>query len=126
MEQIQEGMHVRIYRNLKAHLPTWSIQTKTAKGWRVFCHVDQGTIKGVTVHATEAGKRRIIKRGKRTVVAWMEGDVKSLGCSPDFEGERIRYLAGERPDFFWSSDGETFHGAPIVGFTSDGSCLAYV
>jgi hypothetical protein len=59
---------VRIYRNL--HQKCWSVQTKTAKGWRVLCHAQQFNGTQATFRVSEAGRLRTIRNRAKNVHAY--------------------------------------------------------
>jgi len=68
--------NVRIYRNL--HQKCWSVQTKTAKGWRVLCHAQQFNGTQATFRVSEAGRLRTIRNRAKTVHAYCYATLCSL------------------------------------------------
>jgi len=59
---------VRIYRNL--HQRCWSVQTKTARGWRVLCHATCFNAVQATFRVSEAGRLRTIRNRAKNVHAY--------------------------------------------------------
>jgi hypothetical protein len=66
-------MKVRIYYNL--HRKQLSVQSKTAKGWRVVNHASRVTLENVRFKVSEAGRQRVLRERKKNVHAFIEGDL---------------------------------------------------
>jgi hypothetical protein len=66
-------MQVRVYKNL--HTKTYSVQTKTAKGWRVLDHRTFVILKDVKFVVQEGGRQRVIREKRKNVHAYAQGEL---------------------------------------------------
>jgi len=82
-------MRVRVYRNL--HTGTLSMQTKTAKGWRVTSHPNSVKLENVKLVVKEAGRQRVLKEKRKNVHAWLEGDLIPKWTRAVMVFERVLY-----------------------------------
>jgi hypothetical protein len=78
----------RVYRNLRKN--TFSIQKKTNKGWRVFCHLDELILSNVEFKIYEAGRSRVLKEKKKNVHAFVVGDI-TLSETKNYFGQQFYY-----------------------------------
>jgi hypothetical protein len=72
------------------------------EGGRVVGQVEAIALVDVTLMASEAGRRRCLRRGQREVVAWARGELAELARPAS--AERLRYGL-DRPGFR-AGDGE--------------------
>ncbi|SFU93483.1 hypothetical protein SAMN02799631_03246 [Methylobacterium sp. 174MFSha1.1] len=101
-----------IYRHRGRRL--WSVR----EGGRVVGHVEAIALVDVALVASEAGRRRCLRRGQREVVAWARGEVADLPLPAG--AERLRYGL-DRPGFR-AGDGERpVARATAAWFEADGS-----
>lgn len=76
---VPPGTPVRVYRNLRPGVPTWSIQAKVRlpgtnfHGWRVMGHAFSLVLDRVTFRVYEAGRKRVLRTGVKNVHAYALG-----------------------------------------------------
>lgn len=107
-------MKVRVYRNLNRKC--FSVQHKTAKGWRVLKHVSSIILKSPSYKVSEAGRNRVLREKRKNVHAWVEGEeVESLpnGCSCD---RKVIYNPYKSNKFFYAANTEQH---PICSFYAE-------
>lgn len=92
---------VRVYFNL--HKKMFSVQHKTKKGWRLWKHLDHICLHNVVFKVSEAGRKRVIKEGKKNVHAYIEGDIHgNVGFKPDEKEHLISYNPYKFNQFYFS------------------------
>ena len=99
-------MRVRVFWNITRGC--WSIWAKNAAGaWRLSSHAETVHLRNVLFHVGQGARRRVVASGKKTVHAWLEGEL-SEGCFA---------LAGEHGVY------EIKYNPRLAGyFTSDQNC----
>ena len=70
-DEILRKETVRVYRNLRHKC--WSIQRKTAKGWRVWLHWDFVVLDNAHFVVNKSGQDRVRKENKKYVHAFVYG-----------------------------------------------------
>jgi hypothetical protein len=65
-------MKVRVYRNL--HKKCLSVQHKTAKGWRLWKHVDRANLTNVEFKVYQNGREKVLKEKQKNVHAFVIGE----------------------------------------------------
>jgi hypothetical protein len=75
-------MRVRVFRNLTSRC--YSVQAQVFNDrnrlvWRTVAHADSVTLADCRFRVSEAGRRRVLATGKKTVHAWIAGDLVALG-----------------------------------------------
>lgn len=94
-------MKVKVYYNLHKH--TFSIQTKTPKGWRVTDYADSLNLTDVEFRVSEAGRRRVLKEGRKNVHAFVIGTLTDEELDTTIDVSYNPYKAGY---FFRKDNGE--------------------
>lgn len=85
-------MKVKVYYNLHKH--TFSIQTKTPKGWRVTDYADSLNLTDVEFRVSEAGRRRVLKEGRKNVHAFVIGTLTDEELDTTIDVSYNPYKAG--------------------------------
>ena len=102
-------MKVKVYYNLHKH--TFSVQTKTPKGWRVTDYADRLNLTDVEFRVSEAGRQRVLKEGRKNVHAFVIGTLTDEELDTPVDVSYNPYKAG----FFYRKDnGEAVHSASKV------------
>lgn len=78
---------VRVYFNI--HRRMFSVQKKTKKGWRLWCHTDFMFLKNVRFIVNENARQRVLRERKKNVHAFIEGEMGSIE-----EWDEYRWTAG--------------------------------
>jgi hypothetical protein len=132
-----DGVPLEGYRNLgtKDTNRQWSFKASSGpdKGKKV-AEGDSVTLHAVTPFVRESTRARLVaakndpgtgkgEKGFREVHAWLVGSVGEP-VFPTESARRVTYRPFERPDFFYADTGETFTGAAVVVFHTDGSVYA--
>ena len=114
---------VRVHRNLKTG--TWSIQTKTPKGWRVRGHATSVELLDARCHVSKAGRARVLREQCKNVHAYIEGliDLHNMSGFPYGNAERISYNP-YKAGTFTTSDGEPVYDARCVRLNPNASVYA--
>lgn len=73
-------MRVRIFRNLTRKC--YSIQACVAGDWRTVAHATDATLDGVSFKVSETGRQRVLSSGKKTVHAYVIGDLLGYSGAP--------------------------------------------
>ena len=139
---------IKTYRNLNARkldngkrAVEWSILPKRGDlANKVFCYASRAVLCGCLFKVDKGKADKIVRLNKRTVCAWVEGEVMSMTRHRErLEGDyqwqddhmppegfqRITYRALQGDYTFITADkGEPITGAEIVVLESDGSCWA--
>lgn len=128
------GTPVRVYRNLRPGVPTWSIQAKARvpgtaghHRWYVMAHADDLTLGKVTFRVYERGLRRVLQTGVKNVHSYALGTLLGVGEPPSaflLQGcARVRYDPREGRPYFSSPDfnNTRVDGADAVYLMADGS-----
>ena len=102
-------MKVKVYYNLHKH--TFSIQTKTPKGWRVTGYADKLNLRDVEFRVSEAGRQRVLKEGRKNVHAFVIGTLvdEELETSVD-----VSYNPYKQGYFYRKDNGEAVSKAAEV------------
>lgn len=85
----------RVYWN--SHKRVFSIQTKTARGWRVWKHADMLMLDNVEFVVNEKAQRRCRLHRRKNVHAYLVAEFCTFRFEPGFgilpieEGERVQY-----------------------------------
>ena len=80
----------RIYFNL--HRKLFTVQHKTAKGWRVLHHADEVHMHFPCFKVSEAGRQRVLREKRKNVHAFVEGIIGDPMNLPDPEDmQRVSY-----------------------------------
>jgi len=111
MPSIVPGQKIQVYKNLKTG--SWSVRTKTAKGWRLEGHYEQLTVSNATPHISVKGAERIKSKQSREVVAWIDCYFVSTETSSGHT--EVHYNPYRRSDFHYNSDA-TFSGCDTAFF----------
>ena len=116
-------LKVRVHRNIRTG--TWSIQTKTFKGWRVRGHATSVELLDADCHVSDAGRARVLREKRKNVHAYIEGliDLRNMDAFPYGNAERISYNP-YRAGTFTTSDGEPVTGARCVRLNPNASVYA--
>jgi hypothetical protein len=105
-------MSYRIYWN--SHKRLFSIQTKTADGWRVTSHADAVVLDNVTFVVNQAAQARCRRQGRKNVHAYLVAEFATFRFEPGFgqlpeeEGERVTYNPYTDEGFMVGSDVATW------------------
>jgi hypothetical protein len=96
---------VRVYRNLREGC--WSIQRKTAKGWRVWLRWDYVVLDNAHFVVNKSGQDRVRKEKKKYVHAYVYGTLmaNTLGCNSKMV--RVNYNPYHN-DHFQTRHGDIF------------------
>ncbi|MDX3100502.1 hypothetical protein [Nonomuraea angiospora] len=115
-----KGERMKVHWNLHEHAWTLTALSGPDKG-HVVAYVDNITLSNVTFKVSEAGRRRSLRLGHRTVHAHVVGIVVSIDDQADVHGmTKITYNpAADRAPTFETSDGSPVHWAPLVLFARD-------
>jgi len=82
-------MKIRIYFNL--HRKLFTVQHMTAKGWRVWKHVDNISLHFPRFKVSEAGRQRVLREKRKNVHAFIEGTLTApMTVDPD-DLKRVSY-----------------------------------
>lgn len=100
-----------VYRHCRR---AWSVR----EGGRVVGHVEAIALVDVALVASEAGRVRCLRRGRREVVAWARGGVADLPRPAS--AERLRYRL-EEPGFRAGDKERPVTRARAAWFERDGS-----
>jgi hypothetical protein len=68
-------MDVRIFRNLT--FKCYSIQMRVDGAWRTVAHAESAEIRNARFHVSEAGRKRVLETGKKTIHAWLQGGLEA-------------------------------------------------
>lgn len=133
---------VRVYRNLRTG--TWSIQTKTPKGWRVRGHATAVELLAADCNVSDAGRAKVLRERRKNVHAHIEGNIdlrnlhvidqnpkwayaygilESMDAFPYGNADRISYNP-YKAGTFTTSDGEPVTGARRVRLNPNHSVYA--
>lgn len=115
-------MRVRVYRNL--HKKCYSIQAYIpGTGWRVLWHDKNLLLDDVSFSVNQNGRRRVLKEKRKSVHAYVVGELKDKGKSRRFKkcGE-ARYNPYDGPLFTDTTTKKAVKQARIVNmyFDKDG------
>ena len=102
-------MRVKVYYNLHKH--TFSIQSKTPKGWRVTGYADRLNLTDVEFRVSDAGRQRVLKEGRKNVHAFVIGNLtdEELETSVD-----VSYNPYKHGYFYRKNNGQAGHSASTV------------
>jgi len=121
---VRPGEEVRVHRNLnpvrmndgRTHEGLWVVRVKRSgkyihAGYRLAVSISH-----CTPHATPGGIKRIEKRGRRDVVAWIDGRYVSDSATTDAPtGTPVHYNPYRRHDFH-TMDGQHYAGSNNAAF----------
>lgn len=80
---------VRVYFNI--HRRMFSVQKKTEKGWRLWCHTDFMFLKNVRFIVNEQARLKVIERRRKSVHAFIEGDIPNTGEDKFYGKTEVKY-----------------------------------
>ena len=120
---LRRGTRVDIYRNL--HSGTWSV--RDCKSGRVTDHVDMCSVYDAKLVVQPAGRRRVLREGRKNVHAFVRGYI--YHPTPSWTLLRrymkpITYNPYTAKTFTFKDSGEAIHAATVVVLDTDG-VLAY-
>lgn len=104
---------VRCYFNL--HKRLFSIQRKTDRGWRLWCHTDFMFLKNVHFIVNENARQRVLRERKKNVHAFVEGDIGQPGdnFTNEFKRMEVWYNPYQSSTFLTNADPEDFDNRPM-------------
>ena len=103
----------RIYFNL--HRKLFTVQHKTAKGWRVLHHAAEVHMHFPRFKVSEAGRQRVLREKRKNVHAFVEGIIGDSMNLPDPEDmQRVSYNPYKAGTFVLRDSGTPVHGGRYV------------
>jgi len=122
---MESPIKFKVYRNLNKK--TWSVQSKTKKGWRVLCHSDEIILKDATFIVSKAGRARVIREKRKNVHAYVQGEplfVRGLTKNTPLPilkfTNKITYNPYKHGTFRNKTINKPIHKAPIVLLSEQG------
>jgi hypothetical protein len=116
-------MKVRVYWNL--HKRCYSVQTRTAQGWRVTAHADELILDNVEPVVSAAGRSRVRAERAKNVHAFLVADEVTFrtdfltgDCVPDHD-DRLTYDPYSDDGFKLDGTGERFGWAYAAHLTTE-------
>ncbi|XAI96026.1 hypothetical protein [Microcystis phage Mwe-JY26] len=91
-------MQVRVFRNLTRRC--YSIQARVNGAWRTVAHAQSVLLTGARFHVSETGRQRVIRTGKKTVHAWVEGKLSAYNGKPRNGFENHIFMPEDVPPIF--------------------------
>jgi hypothetical protein len=129
------GTIVRCYRNLRAGVPTWSVQTYARiegtrrHQWRVAGHANSVALIKATFKVYEAGRQRVLFTKSKNVHSYVKGELLAYDGLPytqaDGPARRIAYNPYRLPYFHLTEAGDArVDAADAVWLTEAGVAYA--
>jgi len=123
---IAPGETVRVHRNLNpVRMDTgetleglWVVRVNRSGKWLHAGYRREVTIANCVPHATAGGVRRIEKRGRRDVVAWITGSY--VADVAELSGVEVHYNPYRSADFTLE-DGTAYTGSSLAAFPAGAS-----
>jgi hypothetical protein len=111
--------HVFVYWNL--HKQMWSVRDQATK--KVILHLPSMILQNCAFKVSEAGRRRVIREGRKNVHAGIIGDlIEATLSSTDKEGKPIYYNPYKQSTF--TCNGEAVDHVDTVRFYPDKTVFA--
>ena len=120
---VTAGQRVFAYRNL--HKAAWSLRAVDgADKGKVVGHADAVILSGAEFQVSEAGRRRVIREGRKSVHAGVVGTIEPTLHAAGLLGTRVRYSPYEAGYFTLSHTGAAVMSAEFVDLDEQGK--AYI
>jgi len=119
MNTIERGTRVDVYRNL--HNGTWSV--RDCQTGRVIAHMDTCSIYDAELVVQPAGRRRVLREGRKNVHAFARGYIHNPAPSWTLLKRymrKITYNPYKAASFTYADDGGAIHNADIVALGPEG------